>query len=220
MNPPDLSTRLKLMGVDVASFGDYFADVRTLSPPTEPASTPAAPAAGLVAIHTSAKRRYLTNDNGPVKCLTYHDPFSATYKKYIFSSDGRHLIGGMMIGDVGDFTKLVAITKKKKSLDVPPSQFILGSRTSGDDDGDDLDDDTVICSCHVSQRLSPRLTAERDQSCYRCQRQGWSEELCRCQEMHKSRIGVWWLCTSRHRHHEDGDEEGRRGHRQPVRIST
>ncbi|WOO81680.1 Nitrite reductase [NAD(P)H] [Vanrija pseudolonga] len=149
MNPPDLSTRLKLMGVDVASFGDYFADVRTPAQPMGPPSTQpgAAAAPGLVTIHPSAKRRYLTNDNGPVKCLTYHDPFGATYKKYIFSSDGRHLIGGMMIGDVGDFTKLVAITKKK-ALDVPPSQFILGSRTSGDDDGDDLDDDTVICSCH------------------------------------------------------------------------
>lgn len=30
MNDPDLSTKLKLMGVDVASFGDYFADERML----------------------------------------------------------------------------------------------------------------------------------------------------------------------------------------------
>ena len=53
------------------------------------------------------------NRNDPVKCLTYHDPFSATYKKYIFTADGQYLLGGIMIGDVGSFTKLVAITKKK-----------------------------------------------------------------------------------------------------------
>ena len=51
-------------------------------------------------------------------CLTYYDPFSATYKKYIFSQDGRYLLGGMMIGDVGDFTKLVAITKRKVRMSI------------------------------------------------------------------------------------------------------
>lgn len=42
---------------------------------------------------------------------------------------------------------MVAITKKKKALDVPPAQFIVGSK-GGDDDGADLDDDTQVCSCH------------------------------------------------------------------------
>lgn len=108
MNPPDLSTRLKLMGVDVASFGDHFADMRV-----QP-KIYSAPALGEVHIEKPSR----SNDNTAVKCLTYHDPFSATYKKYIFSQDGQHLIGGMMIGDVGDFTKLVAITKKKVSFHV------------------------------------------------------------------------------------------------------
>lgn len=140
MNAPDLSTRLKLMGVDVASFGDYFADMRSQAPakPGEVAITP--------------RPSQLRANGGPVNCLTYHDPFSATYKKYIFSADGRHLLGGMMIGDVGDYTKLVAICKKKKKLDVPPAQFILGSRKEGDD-ADELDDDAVVCSCHVSWML-------------------------------------------------------------------
>lgn len=43
--------------------------------------------------------------------------------------------------------QLVAITKKRKPLDVEPAQFIVGSK-SGDDDGADLDDDTQVCSCH------------------------------------------------------------------------
>jgi len=34
MNPPDLSTKLKLMGVDVASFGDFFAEQRASITPT------------------------------------------------------------------------------------------------------------------------------------------------------------------------------------------
>lgn len=141
MNAPDLSTRLKLMGVDVASFGDFFADSRS-----QPLPVVAKEVAGSVVIHKSRSLRA----DGDVRCLTYHDPFSATYKKYIFTRDGQHLLGGMMIGDVGDFTKLVAITKKKKKLDMPPGQFILGSKR-GEDDGAELDDDAVVCSCHVSR---------------------------------------------------------------------
>jgi nitrite reductase (NAD(P)H) len=77
-----------------------------------------------------------------------------------------------MVGDTSDFVKLVALVKKKvcidfapyalpallisnlskKALEVPPSQFILGTSKSGGDDGADLDDDTQICSCHVSWR--------------------------------------------------------------------
>jgi nitrite reductase (NAD(P)H) len=53
----------------------------------------------------------------------------------------------MMIGDVSDFMKLVAIIKKK-TLDVPPSQFIIGAKKEGDNDGGDLDDDAQVCSCH------------------------------------------------------------------------
>ena len=75
-----------------------------------------------------------------------------------------------MIGDVGDYVKLVTIVKKKvcqtfphrhisnrthsqqfqKKLEVPPSEFIVGSNRKGEDDGADLDDDAVVCSCHVS----------------------------------------------------------------------
>ncbi|WVW80433.1 nitrite reductase [NAD(P)H], large subunit [Kwoniella bestiolae CBS 10118] len=144
MNPPDLSTRLKLMGVDVASFGDYFADIRVAQ---KPKADPVADGEVAISQPKPSKHRKLAAD-GPIQCLTYHDPFSATYKKYIFTEDGQHLLGGMMIGDVGDFTKLVAITKKKKKLGVPPSDFILGAKKAGEDDGGDLDDDAVVCSCH------------------------------------------------------------------------
>lgn len=113
MNPPDLSTRLKLMGVDVASFGDYFADIKqsTTTSPLTPPDSPPKPSLE-VEVQTTKPSKRGKKATGPVKCLTYHDPIGGTYKKYIFSEDGQHLVGGMMIGDVGDFTKLVAITKK------------------------------------------------------------------------------------------------------------
>lgn len=53
-----------------------------------------------------------------------------------------------MIGETSDFVKLVSIIKKKKPIEVEPQDFIIGKK--GEDDGADLDDDAVICSCHVS----------------------------------------------------------------------
>lgn len=54
-----------------------------------------------------------------------------------------------MVGDTSSFTKMVAIVKKKKKLDCAPSEFILGAKKAGEEDGGDLDDDAVVCSCHV-----------------------------------------------------------------------
>ncbi|THH10731.1 hypothetical protein EW146_g8277 [Bondarzewia mesenterica] len=173
MNDPDLSTKLKLMGIDVVSFGDFFAD----SDPSrmqasikfherkeaekeadkenidekgeakvqigleDEKKTDVAPEG---ATTTAKERRGPRNlRDEPIKCLTYKDPFG-----YIFTADGKYLLGGMMIGDVSDYVKLVAIVKKRKPLDRPPSQFIIGSKSGGDDDGADLDDDTQVCSCH------------------------------------------------------------------------
>lgn len=191
------------MGVDVASFGDFFADMRpvdaqsravsrviktpvsgesnpkTLDHTTEVTAQPAvhiliddstnntngsAPQAKSIPL----KKRGQKHDQ-PIKSLVYKDPFDSTYKKYIFTADGKYLLGGMMIGDVADYVKLVAIVKKKvwtpfyqvllihlpdfvsqKAIEVAPSQFIVGAKKSGDDAGDDLDDDAQVCSCHVS----------------------------------------------------------------------
>lgn len=132
---PDLSTKLKLLGVDVASFGDFFADRDGLK-------------------ETSAKK-YGSKEGvgrkmGPtsVQALTYKDPFQSVYKKYLFTMDGKYLVGGMMIGDTKDYVKLVPIVKNRTALEVPPSQFILGTGKGEDDDASDLTNDTQICSCH------------------------------------------------------------------------
>ncbi|KAI9650104.1 hypothetical protein NHQ30_000117 [Ciborinia camelliae] len=144
---PDLSTKLKLLGVEVASFGDFFADRD--GPQNLPVST-----ARKNKDSSDASRNSMNGSApSPVKALTYKDPFQAVYKKYLFTMDGKYLLGGMMIGDTKDYVKLVPMVKNRKVLDVPPSQLILGASKEGDDGGDDLDDDTQICSCHnVSKR--------------------------------------------------------------------
>ena len=193
------------MGVDVASFGDFFADMRPVegqvktvskifegspeaSPRTKINQNPENKAEPSVQIgiddsHDTAasgqsivpkpppSRRRRNGMDEPIKCLVYKDPFGLTYKKYIFTADGRYLLGGQMIGDVDDYVKLVAIVKKKvpyhfvrpfyisgqlterfsqKALEVAPSQFIVGAKKDGTDAGEDLDDDAQVCSCHVS----------------------------------------------------------------------
>ncbi|KAK4166366.1 putative nitrite reductase [NAD(P)H] [Cladorrhinum sp. PSN259] len=139
---PDLSTKLKLLGVEVASFGDFFADR------DGPKYLPARAQKGG---RTTPDRVKTLTDGlppAPVKALTYKDPFQNVYKKYIFTMDGKYLLGGMMIGDTSDYVKLVPLVKTQKELDMPPAQLILGAKKEGADDGDDLDDETQICSCH------------------------------------------------------------------------
>ena len=130
------------MGVDVASFGDYFADKRisVKSRSAEPVITdrevlpsnnpiePAQPAievtvqkdppvleseSPVATLPVTIPPKPVRSADEPIKCLVYNDPFSSTYKKYIFTADGKYLLGGMMIGDISDFVKLVAIVKKK-----------------------------------------------------------------------------------------------------------
>lgn len=150
---PDLSTKLKLLGVEVASFGDFFADR------DGPRHLPARAAGGGARNKNSGEasgkpsdRKLLAGGLPPpaVKAVTYKDPFQNVYKKYIFTMDGKHLLGGMMIGDTRDYVRLVPLVKSQKALDVAPSELMLGSRGNDDDGGgaDGIDDDTQICSCH------------------------------------------------------------------------
>ena len=132
---PDLSTKLKLLSVEVASFGDFFADR------DGPKELPARRHGGQKEGTNETKDRVRNLTEGPapppVKALTYKDPFQQVYKKYLFSLDGKYLLGGMMIGDTKDYIKLVPMVKNKKALDKSPSEFIIGA-AQDDDDGSDL----------------------------------------------------------------------------------
>lgn len=124
---PNLGTRLKLMGVNVASFGDFFADR------DGPKKIPG---------HSKKLSKH------DVQVLHYHDPFEGVYKKLILSKDGKYLLGGILVGNVGDYTKLNHIVNKGQKLDVAPSVLVLGKPGQEEDDGADLDDSAQICSCH------------------------------------------------------------------------
>jgi nitrite reductase (NAD(P)H) len=129
---PDLSTKLKLLGVNVASFGDFFADRD--GPKYLPARR-----RGSKKEELQDRVKSLTNGPppAPVKALTYKDPFNQVYKKYIFTMDGKYLLGGMMIGDTNDYIKLVPMVKNKKPLEIQPSELIIG-KPGSEDDGSDL----------------------------------------------------------------------------------
>ena len=130
---PDMSTKLKLLGVEVASFGDYFADR------DGPKDLPKR--------HGRQEANGKKESPSPVLPLTYRDPFDQVYKKYLFTPDGKYLLGGMMIGDTKDYPKLLGLVKAQKPLEVAPGELIVGSN-SGDDDPDALPDDTQVCSCN------------------------------------------------------------------------
>lgn len=123
---PDLSTRLKLLGVDVASFGDFFADRD--GPKFLPGRRPS----------IAASEPALQQNEAQAKAITYKDPFAGVYKKYLFTMDGNYLLGGMMIGDTKDYVKLNQMVRNQKVLDIPPSQLILGAAKDGAENADDL----------------------------------------------------------------------------------
>ncbi len=108
----DLSTKLKLMGVDVASFGQYEADAEV------------------------------------AKSLTFEDPIAGVYKKLLVTSDGRHLLGGMLVGDAADFTRLLSLCKSGKPLPGPAAELLVGKGSTADASAD-LDDDAQVCSCNT-----------------------------------------------------------------------
>ena len=110
----DMSTKLKLIGVDVASFGDPFV------PATEGRS------------------------------IVFEDKMKGVYKRINVSSDGKHLLGGILVGDAESYNMLLQTTKNQVVLPPNPEDVMLGSRgASGEASAgvSSLPDDALICSC-------------------------------------------------------------------------
>lgn len=118
LTTPDMSTKLKLLGIGVASFGDAFAD--QFGPSWMP-----------------GKRQDKEVEKTLVKALTFKDPFNQVYKKYLFTKDGKYLLGGMMVGDTNDYAKLLPMSKKHKELEISPAELMIG-KPGGDEGADDL----------------------------------------------------------------------------------
>jgi nitrite reductase (NADH) large subunit len=112
----DMSSKLKLIGVDVASFGDPFI--------AEPHS----------------------------RSIVFEDAHSGVYKRINLSSDGKHLLGGVLIGDAEAYNMLLQTVNNKLVLPPHPEDLILGARGGEAAEGAGvmgLPAEALICSCEA-----------------------------------------------------------------------
>jgi nitrite reductase (NADH) large subunit len=105
----DSSARLKLLGTDVATFGDPFQD--------------------------PAKSR----------SIRIEDQVRGTYKKLVFKSDTRQLLGGILVGEAAAYPALLQLTRSKTVLSEALDE--LGLQRPADT-AKGLSDDTQLCSCN------------------------------------------------------------------------
>lgn len=107
----ELSTKLKLMGVDVASFGE------------------------------------IDGHENDIQSLVYEDPFDGVYRKLFFSSDATKLVGGILVGGVSDFHKLVQLHTDSAALALTPQEVMLGKEV-GDSQPTGESKSSMVCLCN------------------------------------------------------------------------
>jgi nitrite reductase (NADH) large subunit len=109
----DMSTKLKLLGVDVASIGDAHAKM-------------------------PGARSY-----------SFIDEPNEIYKKIVVSGDGKHLLGGVLVGDSDDYGTLLQYVLNGIELPQHPDSLILPRREEAGGLGvDALPESAQICSCN------------------------------------------------------------------------
>lgn len=109
----DMSTKLKLIGVDVGSFGDAFGET--------PGSVP----------------------------IAFADKCNGIYKRLTISADGKHLLGGILVGDARSYSLYHQMVVNLMPLPGKPEALILGE-TSAEASGAglmSLPDTAQLCSC-------------------------------------------------------------------------
>lgn len=110
----DMSTKLKLIGIDVASFGDPFIS------------------------------------GEEARSVVIEDGHNGIYKRINFSSDGKQLLGGILVGDADAYNMLQQICKSKLALPPDPGDLIIKAKTGATENTSgiaSLPDDALICSC-------------------------------------------------------------------------
>jgi nitrite reductase (NADH) large subunit len=109
-----LSAKLKLIGVDVGSFGDPFADGKGSIP------------------------------------IVYKDKRKGIYKRINITEDGKHLLGGILIGDASQYNMLHQMVANKLPLPENPETLIgVGGKAKAAESAGvkGLPDTAQICSC-------------------------------------------------------------------------
>ncbi|MDI5986869.1 nitrite reductase large subunit NirB [Halomonas sp. M4R5S39] len=111
----DMSTKLKLMGVDVGSIGDAHGD------------------------RTPGARMY-----------RFLDPIKQQYRKLVVSSDGKRVVGAMLVGDNSYYDTLLQYYANRMELPEDPAALILpaGGEAAPALGPDALPETATICSCH------------------------------------------------------------------------
>ncbi|KAB2809865.1 MAG: nitrite reductase (NAD(P)H), partial [Paludibacter sp.] len=125
----DLSSKLKLIGTDVASFGEALPE------------------------------------NRKVKTIVYENKASGIYKRLNLSEDKKYLLGGILVGDAGEYNLLKQVVNNKMVLPANPEDFILGTRGGESGTGismADLPNEAVICSCENVSKGKILATIEKD----------------------------------------------------------
>eukprot|EP00820_Chromera_velia_P006039 Cvel_3760.t1-p1 / transcript=Cvel_3760.t1 / gene=Cvel_3760 / organism=Chromera_velia_CCMP2878 / gene_product=Nitrite reductase [NAD(P)H] large subunit, putative / transcript_product=Nitrite reductase [NAD(P)H] large subunit, putative / location=Cvel_scaffold157:82205-91598(+) / protein_length=1116 / sequence_SO=supercontig / SO=protein_coding / is_pseudo=false len=119
----DLSTKLKLLGTDVASLGASSA--------------------------FWFKKQW---DDKSMRKLVHHDEWAGVYKKLVFDGAGKKLMGALLVGDASSFGKLLGLAHRGDLKDNTPSDLLalgMGGGKAGAAGGDDaIDDDELVCSCN------------------------------------------------------------------------
>jgi nitrite reductase (NADH) large subunit len=106
----DQSAKLKLLGTDVASFGDPFAE-----------------------------------SNGE-RTIAYEDLVKGVYKKLVVSADRTKLLGGVLVGDAGEYAALTQLMRSGEPLPAAPEELLFGAREGKTKLT--LSDTAQICSCN------------------------------------------------------------------------
>ena len=109
----DMSTKLKLLGVDVGSIGDAHA------------ATPGA------------------------RSYRFVDEATASYRRLVISSDGKRVVGAVLVGDNSYYDTLLQYAQNGLKLPEDPSSLILPASGGAPALGADaLPDTATLCSCH------------------------------------------------------------------------
>src|SRR5262249_3334456 len=73
----------------------------------------------------------------------------------LLSLDGKHLLGGVLVGDASDFGALSALAKAGTELPCAPHELVVGRGKAGAglDLTNSMADDAQVCSCNnISKR--------------------------------------------------------------------